>query len=136
MEKLTRMRRTSNTRKGVNEEEDKVILRLMQTGSNWTKELAQQTGKEDDGACTLCGAKETKDHVWHCGRLKCKRKEIDEHLADADPDDFTPAMRMGVACAMSADIRKTFWGTSCDGNWSPQKRKRCGCVKPERSTMM
>ena len=48
---------------GIKEEEDKVILRLMQTGSNWTKSLAQKVGKSEDDKCDLCGNKETKDHI-------------------------------------------------------------------------
>ena len=95
---------------GVNDENDKVILRLMQTGSSWTKQLTKKTGRSEEDQCTLCGQEETKDHVWHCERLKDKRHDIDEDLAEANPEDFTNAMRMGVACAMSADPRKTYWG--------------------------
>ena len=61
-----------------------------------------------------------------------KRKQVDERLAEADPEDFTPAMRVGVACAMNADIRKTYWGKACQEEWNQQKRKDYGCVKPEQ----
>ena len=59
---------------GIKEEEDKVILRLMQTGSNWTKSLSQKVGKAEDDKCDLCGEKGTKDHIWHCSRLKDKKE--------------------------------------------------------------
>ena len=57
---------------GVKDEQDKVILRLMQTGSSWTQQLTMKTGRAEVEACTLCGQKETKDHVWHSERLKDK----------------------------------------------------------------
>jgi hypothetical protein len=115
---------------GVNEESDKLILRMMQTGSSWTQQLTKKTGREDHEACPLCGEVETKDHVWHCDRLKGKRHAIDKDLAEADPQEFTNAMRMGVACALNADPRKTYWGKRCDTEWSKDKRRRYGCIEP------
>ena len=49
-------------------EEKLIILRLMQTGSNWTKSVTAKTGRTDeeegDMTCDLCGLKDTSDHVW------------------------------------------------------------------------
>ena len=72
-------------KKGVNGDEDKLILRLMQTGSNWTRQLTKTTGREEDETCSLCGEVETEDHCWYCGKLETKRKQVDEGLAEADP---------------------------------------------------
>ena len=116
----------------VKEEEDKVILRLMQTGSNWTKALTAKTGKSETDECELCGEKETKDHIWHCKRLNPKRREVDLELAEADPEDFTPAMRMGVACAMNADPRRTYWGKACNESWCKDTRRRYGCIEKQK----
>ena len=99
----------------VEKEEEKLVMEMMMTGSNWTKHVAATTGRRDvecdDSFCELCKkTKETSDHVWHCDVLKNKRRELDVDLAEADPEDFTPAMRQGVACAMNADPTRTFWG--------------------------
>ena len=71
----------------------------------------------------------TSDHIWHCQVLKCKRRELDSDLAEADPSEFTAAMRQGVACAMNADPTRTFWGTECDETWSRSKKWQYGCLK-------
>ena len=88
-----------------------------------------KTGKAEDNACDLCGCKETKDHIWHCNKLKSKRQQVDAEIADADPNDFTPAMRMGVACIMNADPRRTYWGMPCKDDWCKEKRRRYGCIE-------
>lgn len=72
--------------------------------------LTEKTGKPDNDKCDLCGEKETKDHIWHCKKLEAKRRQVDVEIAEADPEYFTPAMRMGVACALNADPRRTYWG--------------------------
>ena len=106
----------------------------MTTGSNWTKMVTAKTGRKDgeeqDDTCDLCKAKETSDHVWHCEALKGKRRELDVDLAEAGPEEFTPAMRQGVACAMNADPTKTFWGMECKECWGDKKRWNYGCTKP------
>ena len=40
---------------GVNDENGKVILRVMQAGSSWTKQLTNKTGRSEEDQCTLCG---------------------------------------------------------------------------------
>ena len=70
----------------------------------------------EDDLCDLCKeVKETSDHIWYCRRLREKAKELDPELAEADPEDFTPAMRHGVACAMNADPRKNVLGARVQG---------------------
>ncbi len=33
--------------------------------------------------------------MWECEKLANKRRELDVELAEADPDDLTPAIRKG-----------------------------------------
>ena len=95
----------------VKEDEDKLILKMMQTGSSWSKAVTQKTGTCEDNICDLCEeAKETSGHIWCCSRLDEKRRDLDAEIAEADPEEFTPAMRHGVACAMNADPRRSYWG--------------------------
>ena len=114
-------------REEVVDEDRKMILRIRQTGSNWTKAVTARTGREDvevaDDKCDLCmRMKETSDHIWYCPSLACKRKELDVGLSEANPEDFTPAMRQGVACAMNADPTRTYWGLECDDEWTRKKK--------------
>ena len=82
----------------------------------------------DDDICELCKeAKETSDHIWYCNRLEEKRRDRDEDIAETDPEKFTLAMRHGVACAMNAGPRKTYWGTESKEAWGKRKRRRYGC---------
>ena len=95
-----------------------MILRLVQSGSNWTKAVTAKTGRTDDdeadARCDLCKSmKESSDHVWFCPALKGNARELDVDLAEANPEDFTPAMRHGIACALNANPTCTFWGYAC-----------------------
>ena len=84
----------------------------------------------DDDICDLCKeVRETSDHIWYCSRLKEKRSELDAELAEVDPKEFTPAMRQGVACALNADPRRTYWGADCKDDWDEKKKWRYGCIK-------
>ena len=88
--------------------------------------VTAKTGREDvdkaDDLCDRCRkAKETSDHVWRCEKLSSKRRELDVELAEADPEDLTPAIRRGVACAMNADPTRTFWGTNVKEAWSEKE---------------
>ena len=88
-----------------------------------------KTGQCNDNICDLCNlTKETSDHIWFCDALKGKRMELDSGLAEADPNDFTPAMRHGVACALNADQRRTCWGGECKGEWHWTNKLRDGCL--------
>ena len=103
------------------------------TASNWTKMVTAKTGRTDgeeqDDLCNLCGdTKETSDHVWHCRMLNGKRRELDVDLAEADPEEFTPAMRQGVACAMNADPTRTYWGLECGECRDDKKKRAYGCA--------
>ena len=116
-------------------EEKRIVLRLMQSGSNWTKSVTAKTGRTDeevaDVNCDLCGLKETSDHIWHCTALKCKARQLDVDLATADPYDFTPAMRQGIACALNADPTRTYWGEAPEEDWGANRTKLYDCCKEE-----
>ena len=85
---------TNAKHKGEVPEDEKIVLRLMQSGSNWTKAVTAKTGRTDeespDDLCELCGVmRETKDHVWHCPALKGKARELDILLSEANPEELT-----------------------------------------------
>ena len=122
--------KNANYKDEMKEEEDRLILKMMQTGSSWSKAVTQKTGTCEDDICDLCKeAKETSDHIWYCSRLEEKRKELDAEIAEADPEEYTPAMRHGVACAMDAGPRSTYWGAECKEAWGKRKKWRYGCRK-------
>ena len=84
---------------------------------------------EQDSLCDLCNCmKESSDHIWRCPALKSKAKQIDALLAEADPDEFTPAMRQGIACAMHCDPTNTFWGKGRSVDWDEARAKTYGCL--------
>ena len=90
--------------------------------------MTQKTGMCEDNICDLCKeAKETSDHIWYCSRLDEKRRDLDAEIAEAGPEEFTPAMRHGVACAMNADPRRTYWGAECKEAWDKKNKWRYGC---------
>ena len=73
---------------------------MVQSGSSWTKAVTARTGREDvavaGDVCDLWKkARETSDHIWTCEELARKRRELDVDLAEADPEDLTPAIRRG-----------------------------------------
>ena len=114
-------------------EDQMITLKLMQTGSNWSKVVTAKTGQlDEDGIselCDLCGEmRETTDHCWYCPALKGKARQLDVELAEANPGDFTPAMRQGVACALNADPTRTFWGYRPDETWGLAGRSSTGAV--------
>ena len=68
------------------DDEDKMTLNIMRTGSTWTRVATFLTGKTDDRMCQLClQEEETADHVWRCRCLKEKAKELDKELVEIDP---------------------------------------------------
>ena len=63
-----------------------------------------------------------------CKKLEAKRRQVDVEIAEADPEDFTPAMRMGGACALNVDPRRTYWGVACKEAWCKKNKWRYGCI--------
>ena len=66
-----------------NDNDEKLTLKFLRTGSTWTRTAAYWSGKVDDDICQLCVvAEETADHLWKSCKLKEKAKEIDKYLAE------------------------------------------------------
>ena len=93
-------------------ENDYLILNLTRTGSNWTKTAAYKAGQADNDECSLCGKREGSDHMWVCEALQKEREEADKELAALDPQHLHPAIRHGIAPAMSAKLKASYWGVS------------------------
>ena len=77
--------------------------------------LEQIAGYNEDigTTCTYCNkATSTSDHIrWECEFFKPVRAEIDEELANIPHQLIPCCLKNGIAPAMKADGRKTFWGT-------------------------
>lgn len=70
--------------------------------------------KEDIGTmCTYCDkATSASDHIrWECEYFKSVRNEIDVELANIPHHMIPCCLKNGIAPAMKADGRKTYWGT-------------------------
>ena len=113
-------------------QDQKLGLRLMQSGSNWTKAVTARTGRKDTlihgNHCDLCKCmRESTDHIWFCPKLREKAFEIDTDVAGLNPEVFPPAVRKGVAPAMNANLTCSYWGGLPDPSGSDQQRKLVGC---------
>ena len=109
-----------------------MILNLTRTGSNWTRTAARRAGQAESDKCILCGRKEDSGHMWHCEALRTEREEADHALPSLDPHQLHPAIRHGVAPAMSARLNGSFWGTVLEDT-SHANKKLLGNV-PEGMT--
>ncbi len=76
---------------------------------------AEKAGQAEDRNCILCGEREDSDHFWRCKELKEEREEADKELAQLDPEVLHPAIRHGIAPAMSAKLKATYWGGEITG---------------------
>ena len=65
---------------------------------------------------------EGSDHMWYCKALEEERKEADKEIAALDPKELHPAVRHGVAPAMSSKLKGTFWGASTEGKNKDTKK--------------
>ena len=91
-----------------------MILSLTRTESNWARTAAHRAGQAESDNFILCGRKEASDHMWHCEALRKERAEADNELASLDPHQVHPAIRHGVAPAMPARLKGSFWGTDLE----------------------
>ena len=99
-----------------------MVLNITRTGSTWTKQAAYKAGQAESEACELCGEKEGPDHFWTCSALKEDREEADKELAELNPRHLHPACRHGIAPAMSAKLKSSYWGSDVEGLTSKGKR--------------
>ncbi len=107
--------------KGITDE-DMMILNVERTGSTWIKKAAYEAGKTENDLCDLCGKKEGADHLWICEALKKEREDADNELATINPNHLHPACKHGIAPAMTAKLKSTYWGGDVEGMTSREKR--------------
>ena len=60
--------------------------------------------------------------MWFCKALEKEREEADKELAALDPNELHPAIRHGVAPAMSSKLKGAFWGGSLEGKDNATKK--------------
>ena len=102
---------TNSKNKGLTEE-DMMILNVERTGSAWTKKAAYEAGQALNDLCELCGYKEDAGHIWTCEALKTDREEADKEIAAINPNFIHSACKHGIAPAMTAKLKSTYWGGS------------------------
>ena len=94
-------------------DEDQMLLEIMRTGAAWDRCKAYWAGRAEDCNCVLCGeGKDGLTHtIWTCKALREQRCEVDRELAECIGEETLPkALLYGIAPAMAADYRKTYWG--------------------------
>ena len=70
--------------------------------------------------------------MWFCNALRKERGEADEELAAIDPGNLHPAIRHGIAPAMTSKLKGSFWGGDLE-DMSKATKKLLGYV-PEGLT--
>ena len=66
----------------------------------------------------------TSDHVkWECKDVDATRKEIDVELASVPHKSLPSCLENGIALAMTADGKKTFWGADFGDDINKKTRK-------------
>ena len=90
---------------------------MIQQGATWDKALIAKLGVSEQVGCDHCGApRVTFDHLWDCPALQAERDQaINEHLPGLHVDALHPAIRFGIAPAMSVSHNHSFWGSTVDG---------------------
>ena len=101
---------------------DYMNLNLTRTVSNWTRVAAHRAGQTDSDTCILCGEREGSDHMWFCSALRKDREEADGELAKIEPKSLHPAIRHGIAPAMSGKLRGSFRGGDLEDMSNATKR--------------
>ena len=89
---------------------DLMILDMERTCSTWNAIAAYKAGQRQTKNCELCGEEERAGHIWKCKALEQERREADEEIARIDEEAIPPAVKQGIAPAMSCDITNKFWG--------------------------
>ena len=102
---------------------------MARTGAAWDKNTAFWAGQCDEQECELCGSKEEADHIWTCTSLKAHRRRVDEDIASLDPKKLPAAVKQGVAPAMKANPRNSFWGKQEEEETDYKLRYLCGIIR-------
>ena len=110
------------------EDEEHGILRTVQTGGNLACNETADFNQDVSRVCSYCNQDiSTQDHIkWECSFFAPVRKEIDAELAGV-PHRYLPScIKSGIAPAMKADGRKTFWGADFGEDLDEGARKLLG----------
>ena len=100
---------------------DLMILDMERTCSTWNATAAYKAGQRQTKNCELCGEEERAGHIWKCKAFEQERKEADEEIAALDEEAIPPAVKQGIAPAMTCRILRT-----------PTRLERCAVAKPRR----
>ena len=106
---------------------DLMILDMERTCSTWNRTAAYKAGQSQTKNCERCGQEGRAGHIWKCKALEQERKEADEEIAALDEEAIPPAVKQGIAPAMTCDITNTFWGGEPNFKDTYKSRKLCGC---------
>ena len=108
---------------GKMDEDDKVTLNVIRSGSTWTANTGYWAGHKESAMCRLCGKeKETSEHIhWYCEKLHEQRCQADKEIGLCNPDMLPQAIKHGIAPAMGSDPRQPFWGEAPDPTWIKQR---------------
>ena len=71
-------------------------LDITRTGATSTRAAAFWPAQAEEKTCQISKeGQEKADHLWFCKALHGKRKEIDNHLAEPNPNDLPNPIRHG-----------------------------------------
>ena len=93
--------------------QDSNLLRVVQSGSMWTKSKLAHTGEVSNNTCECCteGNKQTPEHVlWRCKAFEACRKCASPSISSIPVHALPKPLLFGIAPAMMADPCKTYWG--------------------------
>ena len=109
------------------DDESRFKLDITRTGSAWNRSAAFWSGQAPDKICQLCNAAEEDAlHHWTCEATKKEREQADEELASIDPCHIPDCVKIGIAPAMSACVKGTFWGGVMPDDVPIEHKKLCG----------
>ena len=94
---------------------DANLLRVILTGSTWTKDKFVHTGQASSSICELCNEDLTHDatHMfWECKTFECIRKEVAPNVNKIPLHALPKPLRIGIAPALQPDPQCSYWGSS------------------------
>ena len=92
--------------------DDRGFLNLLRSGGGYTGNILSRFNSEAKCICEHCGVQcDSIDHViWGCPQFVSKRTEVDPELATLNSKHLHPAVRSGVALALTAILWSYFLG--------------------------
>ena len=93
--------------------EDRSLLKVILSGSLWTKNKLLHTGTIHEDTCSFCetGARQDGDHLlWECVAFDECRKKQAPRVAQLPLHAVPKSLRIGIAPALKADPNRSYWG--------------------------